>query len=528
MRSNGDKNQKKHLKTVVDVFQHYLGDELKWAQTQTVRSLFENDPHRSRSFFSSALGIGLDFSRERLSAHTLRQLEQFAVVQAFEAKRDAMFDGAIVNPSEHRAATHVWLRSAQYGQFSEPYQQKLQSFVETITDQSYRQQWKAIVHVGVGGSDLGLRCLYDALAAQYEIKLPVNYVSSLDPVALDKALVALNPETTLVILTSKTATTLEVLDNWRRIQLWQPAHLRQTHSKIVTTDPQAALRLGFDAKAILPFDANIGGRFSWSSAVGVSIALAYGWDVWQQLLTGAHQMDVHFKTAPVDQNMPLRLASISVWNNWGLDTCVSGLYPYSQSLAQLPFHWQQLYMESLGKRSNYSGASCAYRTGNVWLGGTGTQVQHTFFQMLHQGTLRFWSLFMCVRQMQGDARAIAQLQRACVSQANALALGATQEELHHYFGEAAQTNEAVLGNRRFVGNQSSSILILPDISAITLGKLMALLEHWVVSESILMDLNPFDQFGVELGKVLAKQDVCGGEVDLNSRMTSVFMEQMCR
>jgi glucose-6-phosphate isomerase len=239
-------------------------------------------------------------------------------------------------------------------------------------------------------------------------------------------------------------------------------------------------------------------------------------------------MDVHFKTAPVDQNMPLRLAMLSVWNNWGLDTCVSGLYPYSQALAQLPFHWQQLSMESLGKRSSHEGSTCDYRTGNVWLGGTGTQVQHTFFQMLHQGTLRFWSLFMCVRQMQGDARAIAQLQRACVSQANALALGATQEELYRYFGEAAaQTNESALGNRRFVGNQSSSILTLPDVSAISLGKLMALLEHWVVSESILMDLNPFDQFGVELGKVLAKQAV-GDEADLNSHMTSVFMEQMCR
>ncbi len=527
MRSNNDKNQKKHPKTVLGVFQQYLGDELKWAQTQTVRSLFENDPHRSHSFFSSALGIGLDFSRERLSAHTLKQLERFAVEQSFETKRNAMFDGEIVNPSEHRSATHVWLRSAQYGQFSEPYQEMLASFVGTIAHQIQLQKWKAIVHVGVGGSDLGLRCLYDALAAQHEIKLPVSYVSSLDPIALDKALADLNPETTLVILTSKTATTLEVLDNWRRIQLWQPAHLRPTHSKIVTADAHAALSLGFCANAILPFDANIGGRFSWSSAVGVSIALAYGWDVWQQLLTGAGQMDVHFKTAPVDQNMPLRLAMISVWNNWGLDTCVSGLYPYSQALAQLPFHWQQLSMESLGKRSSHEGSPCAYRTGNVWLGGTGTQVQHTFFQMLHQGTLRFWSLFMCVRQMQGDARAIAQLQRACVSQANALALGATQEELHRYFGEAAQTNASALGNRRFVGNQSSSILTLPDVSAISLGKLMALLEHWVVSESILMDLNPFDQFGVELGKVLAKQAV-GDEADLNSHMTSVFMEQMCR
>jgi glucose-6-phosphate isomerase len=485
----------------IDQFNALLKEEALILQKKHIRELFEEDLTRGHTFYSYAEGFKLDFCRERINAHAWRHLLKFASQREVDLQKEQLFTGEVINVSENRPARHTWTRTPSHGEFTKHTQQQqriAQTFEQTKNIQN-------IIHVGVGGSDIGLRLLYQALKTQYTPKVLVHYVSSLDPSELNELLSQLNPNTTQIILTSKTCSTLEVLDIWRRLQSWQPPQTTKNPAYVITAQAKKAQELGFSHSQIVEFDESIGGRFSWSSNVGLSILLAFGSQVWQDLLHGASLMDLHFQEAPIEKNLPIHLALLSLWNNWGLHIRLNGIYPYAHALKQIIPHWQQVTMESLGKYLDVKGSPLKAKSGGMWIGGVGTESQHTFFQMLHQGTHEFWSLFLLVNKMQGDSVSTHALQRAAVAQANALSLGLTEKEQQLFF--PSNLPDLIKRNQQYQGNHPCSLLYIPELTANILGKLMALLEHFVTAEAFLLGINPFDQFGVELGKRLAMVDI---------------------
>lgn len=470
-----------------------------------LRELIQADPQRSQSLSLEVGSLYADFSRQRLDTRVLGALQTWAQVCGFDAARQRLFDGDIVNPTEGRAALHTALRgvggSAEVAQAVREQRAVMTELANRLRAGELTgfsgEPLQALVCIGIGGSDLGPRLVCDALSSPGGVD--VRFVANVDPEDLDRALVGLTPARTAFAIISKTFTTRETLANAQAARQWLTAGGCPTpdwpaHMIGVTAAPQAALTWGIRADRLLQFWDWVGGRYSLWSTVGLGVAVACGPEVFDALLAGAADMDRHFRETPLSSNLPARMGLVSVWNRAFLNLPSQALIPYAERLRLLPAWLQQLAMESNGKSAALDGHRAMLPTSPIIWGTSGTNAQHSFFQQLHQGPDCVPVDFVLVRSPRTDLVDASDerhriLMANGIAQAAALALGkpAAPGDLH----------------RDFPGNRPSTTLVLQQLDAHTLGALLACHEHATYTAATVLGINPFDQFGVELGKVLA-------------------------
>jgi len=441
-----------------------------WREARLAQ-LFAGDPRRDAQFVARAPGLELDYSRQRIGALGLQLLEQLAAERGFADWRRALFAGEPVNATEGRAARHTALRARDAAPAE--VKQALVRMRELAADLAGIRR---IVHLGTGGSDLGPHLLMDALGDA--ARLEVRFAANIDPLDLQRALQGAEPESTLVVAVSKTFGTQETLANARAAKQWLGGRGRLY---AVTANESAARAFG--AAEVLPMWDWVGGRFSLWSAVGFSALAALGWQAFDELLAGANDMDRHFCEAPLEQNVPVLLALIGVWNVNFLGAATHCVLPYAHALRLLPAYLQQLEMESNGKRVDREGRDVAYATAPVLWGAEGTVSQHSFHQLLHQGTQVVPADFIV-------AGVSTELDANAEAQSRALAFG-------------TGSSPGLPAHRRLPGNRPSSTLRLEQLDARNLGGLLAAYEHKVFTQGVIWNVNSFDQWGVELGKQLA-------------------------
>jgi glucose-6-phosphate isomerase len=441
-----------------------------------LRELFAADDTRGRQFVAEAPGLRYDYSRQRLGAITLRLLAHLAAERGFAEWREALLAGSEVNSTEKRAAWHTALRAGD----GAPAQVKetLGRMKQLVGQIRSEAKFKRVINLGTGGSDLGPRLLADALG---DAALDVRFAANADPHDLARALEGAEPASTLFIVASKTFTTQETMANAAAAQEWGGRAFFA-----ITSNLEAAKAFG--AGEILPMWDWVGGRFSVWSAVGFAAACAMGFDSFQEFLQGGNDIDRHFAEAPLEKNVPALMALIGVWNTNFLGAPTHAVLPYANALRLLPAFLQQLEMESNGKRVDREGRVVDYATAPVLWGGEGTVSQHSFHQLLHQGTHVVPADFVDV----GEDQALTANLRA---QADALAYGTDDPKLPPH--------------RQYPGNRPSSILLFDRVNARNLGRLIALYEHKVFAQGVIWNINSFDQWGVELGKDLAKKILTG-------------------
>ena len=441
-----------------------------------LRELFADDPARGRVFVAEAPGVRYDYSRQRLGAITLRLLAHLAAERGFAEWREAFFAGSEVNSSEKRAAWHTALRSGEAA--PRDVKETLARMKELCGRLRSERPFKRIINLGTGGSDLGPRLLADALS---DGTLDVRFAANVDPRDLQRALEGAEPASTLFVVASKTFTTQETMANAAAAKQWGAKAFYAVTSNV-------AAAKAFGAMEILPMWDWVGGRFSVWSAVGFAAACALGFDSFEEFLKGGSEIDEHFARTPLERNVPALMALIGVWNTNFLAAPTHAVLPYSNALRLLPAYLQQLEMESNGKRVDREGRFVDYATAPVLWGGEGTVSQHSFHQLLHQGTHTVPADFIDLeldRTLSAHARA----------QADALAQG---------------TDDAALpAHKQHPGNRPSSILYFEGINSRNLGRLIALYEHKVFAQGVIWNINSFDQWGVELGKELAKRILTG-------------------
>jgi glucose-6-phosphate isomerase len=465
-----------------------------------LRDLFAADSGRAMRLATEAAGIYADYSKHRVTTETLRLLLTLARERDVERWRDRMFAGDRINTTEDRAAWHVALRSAS----PPPEVRDTQARTRAIVERAYRGELRGaggaplrtIVNLGIGGSDLGPRMATRALRSFNTGQFETRFVANVDPADLDAAVAGLDPRTTWFIVTSKTFTTLETLDNARRARAWLARTLGNAPDLManfvaVTANPDAARGYGISADRVLPMADWVGGRYSLWSAVGLPIALAIGKDGFDALLGGARAMDDHFRTAPLESNLPVLLALLGIWYIDFHGAQTHGVLPYAEDLRDLPAYLQQLDMESNGKRVDRDGRSVACPTAPVVWGMAGTNGQHAFHQLLHQGTVLVPADFIVVAQQAPDAdqEAHRHLVANALAQSAALAFGKDEPAAPH---------------RHYPGNQPSTTILLPRLDPRSLGALLALYEHKVFVQGVIWGVNSFDQWGVELGKIMTR------------------------
>jgi glucose-6-phosphate isomerase len=432
--------------------------------------LFATDKARTAQFAAEAPGVRYDYSRQRLGVMTVRLLAKLAAERGFEEWREALLSGKVVNDTENRAAWHTALRAGAAAPAE--VKETLQKMKRLVSGLRNEKRFTRIVNLGTGGSDLGPRLLADALG---DGTLDVRFAANVDPRDLERALEGASPETTLVVVVSKTFTTQETMANAEAAKRWGA-----TSFYAVTSNLAAAKAFG--AREILPMWDWVGGRFSVWSAVGFAAACAIGFERFEDFLAGGADIDRHFAEAPLEKNVPALMALIGLWNTNFLGAATHAVLPYSNALRLLPAYLQQLEMESNGKRVDRAGRKVAYATAPVLWGAEGTVSQHSFHQLLHQGTQVVPADFI---DMELDEK----LKANCVAQADALAFGTSDPSLPPY--------------RRYPGNRPSSMLSLEKTTPRNLGRLIALYEHKVFTQGVVWNINSFDQWGVELGKQLA-------------------------
>ncbi len=440
-----------------------------WREVR-LKDLFANDVARSVQFAAEAPGIRYDFSRQRLGAMTLRLLANLAAERGLPEWRAALLSGKEINTSEKRAAWHTALRSGAHTEVLRTLE-RMKGLVARLRSE---RSFKTIVNLGTGGSDLGPRMVADALGDDV---LDVRFAANVDPHDLRRALQGADPASTLFVVVSKTFTTQETMANAAAAKAWGGRHFYAVTSNVAGAQE-------FGAAEILPMWAWVGGRFSVWSAVGFAAACAVGFERFESLLAGAREIDAHFETANVEKNIPALMALIGVWNTNFHGCATHAVLPYSNALRLLPAYLQQLEMESNGKRVDRAGNEVAYSTAPVLWGAEGTNSQHSFHQLLHQGTQVVPCDFI-------DITASDMLSANLRAQADALAFGSDDGQ--------------------YPGSRPSSILFLEKLDAKNLGRLLALYEHKVFVQGIIWNLNSFDQPGVELGKVMAKKILSGGK-----------------
>ncbi|SFV16294.1 glucose-6-phosphate isomerase [Pseudoduganella namucuonensis] len=500
---------------------HYID-----VQPQTLRELFAADPQRFEKMSVDAAGICLDYSKNRLTTDTVALLTALARERGVERMRNAMFAGEKINLTEHRAVLHTALRMPRGKELTVDGQNVTQDVhavldrVKDFTDRVRNGTWLGhsgkpitdIVNIGIGGSDLGPKMACLALRAYSHPRLKMHFVSNVDGHDMDAALSLVNPETTLFIVASKTFTTAETMLNAQSARGWflktgTEADLAK-HFVAVSTNTQAVTAFGIDAANMFPFWDWVGGRYSVWSAIGLPVALAVGFGYFSDFLAGAHEMDEHFRTAPLEENLPALLALVGFWNRQFLGCASLSIAPYHQDLNRFPAYLQQLDMESNGKRVTRAGAPVDTPTCPVVWGECGTNAQHAYFQLLHQGTdVTPMDFIAALRPTHELADHHDALLANCFAQSEAFMTGKTEAEVRAELaaqGVPEAQIDLLAPHKTFPGNRPSNTILMDVLGPHSLGALIALYEHKTFVQGVLWDVNSFDQWGVELGKVLAK------------------------
>jgi glucose-6-phosphate isomerase len=500
----------------------HAADARQWQ----MRDLFAHDPQRFERLSSEAAGLFLDYSKNRLDGRTLALLASLARERGVERLRDAMFAGEKINLTENRAVLHTALRAPQDQQITVDGQDitadvhAVLARIRTFSDAVRNGQWLGhtgkqitdIVNVGIGGSDLGPKMVCLALRQFAHPRLTMHFVSNVDGHDMDAALSRVNPETTLFIIASKTFTTAETMMNANTARTWFLRHASEQalakHFVAVSTNVEAIKTFGIDPDNMFPFWDWVGGRDAVGAAIGRSVVLGGGFGYFADFLAGAHAMDEHFRSAPIEQNLPMILALVGFWNREFLDCGSVSIAPYHQDLNRFPAYLQQLDMESNGKRVTRAGDTITdYATGPVIWGDVGTNGQHAYFQLLHQGTdvtpMDFIATLRPAHEFQNHHAA---LLANCFAQSEAFMKGKTADEVRQDLaGQDPAEIERLVPHKTFPGNRPSNTILMEYLTPATLGALIALYEHKTFVQGALWDVNSFDQWGVELGKVLAKK-----------------------
>ena len=444
-------------------------------RTLSLREIFAHDVTRAVQFVAEAPGVRYDYSRQRIGAITLRLLAHLAEERGLAAWREALLSGKVVNATENRAAWHTALRSATPPVGVADALARMRSLAARVRDS---KSFKRIVNLGTGGSDLGPRLLADALS---DGRIDVRFAANVDPRDFARAIEGARPDETLFIIASKTFTTQETMANAALARQWGGRHFYAVSSNV-----EAAKRFG--ASEVLPMWDWVGGRYSVWSAVGFAAMCAMGADAFQEFLAGGRDADGHFESAPLEKNVPVLMALCGVWNTNFLGCATQAVLPYSNALRLLPAYLQQLEMESNGKRVDRAGREVDYATAPVLWGAEGTVSQHSFHQLLHQGTQIVPVDFIDVGE--NDI-----LSANLLAQADALAYGTDDPGLPPH--------------KQYPGNRPSSLLSVDKVTARNLGRLIALYEHKVFVQGVVWNINSYDQWGVELGKEMAKKLLSG-------------------
>ena len=483
-----------------------------------LRQLFADDPTRGERLNAEAAGIFLDYSKHRVTAETLKLFGQLAEESGLRAHIDAMFRGDKINITENRAVLHTALRAPKDAKIlvdgkdvvPEVHEvlDKMSAFAEQIRSGAWLgftdKPIKNIINIGIGGSDLGPVMAYEALRHYTDRDLTFRFVSNVDGTDFHEATHDLDPEETLFIISSKTFTTLETMTNAHSARVWSLAKLHEhaavaKHFVAVSTNAAEVSKFGIDTANMFGFWDWVGGRYSMDSAIGLSTMIAVGPSAYRELLAGFHEMDEHFRTTPFEKNLPALMGFLAVWYNNFFDAQTVAVLPYDQYLKRFPAYLQQLTMESNGKHVTLDGRVVDYQTGPIFWGEPGTNGQHSFYQLIHQGT----KLIPCdfigfYKSLNPIGRHHDLLMSNVFAQAEALAFGKTAEELR-----AEGIADWLIPHKTFEGNRPSSVILTEHMTPRTLGKLVALYEHSVFVQGAIWQIDSFDQWGVELGKVLA-------------------------
>lgn len=504
-----------------------LENHQKYLASVPIRDLFALDGQRFEGFSLAACGLLFDYSKNRLTSDTLTLLQQLAREAQLSDWIARLFRGEKVNNTEQRAALHVALRNRSNAPIKVDGQDvmpevnavlaKMRQFSDSVREEKWRgytgKPIKYVVNIGIGGSDLGPAMVTRALKAYHHPRLRCYFVSNVDAIHLGETLAEIDPETTLFIVASKTFTTQETLLNANSARRWLISHLGDEkavakHFVAISTAQQQVTDFGIDPENMFIFWDWVGGRYSLWSAIGLPIAVMIGMDNFEQLLAGAHELDKHFETAPFDNNLPVLMGLIEIWYSSFFGVTSQAVLPYDYSLELFPAYLQQLVMESLGKRVTREGNKVDYPTCPIIWGAPGNNGQHAFYQLLHQGTHLVPTDFIIAIESQYDlpGHQEAVLSNA-LAQTHALMKGRNSEEtrvalLKNQMAEEKLTQQ--LPHRIFPGNQPSNTIIYQKLNPSTLGTLIALYEHKVFVQSVCWGINPFDQWGVELGKQVAR------------------------
>jgi glucose-6-phosphate isomerase len=486
-----------------------------------IRELFAEDRGRGEKLAIEAAGIYLDYSKNRITDETLGLLLQLARESGLQNRIDAMFRGEKINVSENRAALHVALRAPRGASIMHDGRNvvpDVHAVLDRMADFANRLRsgaWKGhtgkrisnVINIGIGGSDLGPVMVYEALKHYSERTMTFHFVSNVDGTDFAEAVSDLDPAETLFIVSSKTFTTLETMTNARTAREWMLAGLNGEQAAIakhfvaVSTNAQEITRFGIDTANMFGFWDWVGGRYSMDSAIGLSTMLAVGPDNFREMLGGFHEMDEHFRSAPFERNLPVLMGLLGVWYNNFFGAQTVAVLPYEQYLRRFPAYLQQLTMESNGKHVTIDGVAVNYDTGSIYWGEPGTNGQHSFYQLIHQGTRLVPCDFIAfARPLNPLGRHHDMLLANVFAQTEALAFGKTADQV-----KAEGTLDWLLPHRLFEGNRPSNTLLLEALTPAALGKLVALYEHIVFTQGTIWQIDSFDQWGVELGKALAQR-----------------------
>jgi len=499
-----------------DLTSHY-----KKVKDLHLRQLFAEDPKRGQLMTAEAVGLFLDYSKNRVTTDTLELLIKLAEESGLRGRIDAMFSGKKINLTEKRAVLHIALRASRDASIlvdGENVVPKVHAVLDRMGNFANRVrsgEWKGhtgkrirnVINVGIGGSDLGPVMAYEALKYYTDRTMTFRFVSNIDGTDFAEAVRDLDPSETLFIISSKTFTTLETMTNAQTARAWSLAGLAgdeksvAKHFVAVSTNAAEVTRFGIDTANMFEFWDWVGGRYSMDSAIGLSIMVAIGPENFLAMLSGFRQMDEHFRTAPFERNLPVLMGLLSIWYNDFFGAQTIAVLPYEQYMKRFPAYLQQLTMESNGKHVTLDGQRVAHETGPIYWGEPGTNGQHSFYQLIHQGTRLIPCDFIAFsRPLNRLGRHHDMLIANVCAQTEALAFGKTPAQV-----EAEGTPEWLVPHRVFEGNRPSNTILAKQLTPETLGKLVALYEHSVFTQGALWNIDSFDQWGVELGKVLAQR-----------------------
>lgn len=501
----------------------------------SLREWFAGDPRRAERLTHDAADLHVDLSKNLITPETVGLLLDLAREVGLEARRDAMFAGAHLNTSEDRAVLHTALRRPAGAEPAlvvdgqdidhdvHEVLGRIYAFAESVRSGAWTgvtgKRIRTVVNIGIGGSDLGPVMVYEALRPLADAGIEARFISNIDPTDAYETTADLDPETTLVIVASKTFTTLETITNARLVRTWLLDGLRASgaitaeqekeavakHFAAVSTALDKVADFGIDTDNAFGFWNWVGGRYSVDSAIGTVLAVALGPDVFEELLAGFHDLDEHFRTAPLEQNVPALMGLLNIWNVNFLEAETHAVLPYSQYLHRFPAYLQQLTMESNGKSVRWDGTTPSIETGEIFWGEPGTNGQHAFYQLIHQGTRIIPADFIAFATptralVDGDQDVHELFLANFFAQTKALAFGKTADEVR-----AEGTTGALVAAREFSGDRPTTSIIAPALTPRVLGQLIALYEHITFVEGTVWGINSFDQWGVELGKQLAKE-----------------------